>query len=379
VIDIRNGTIPEALESFDDDSFDLIHADPPYYKVLAEAWDHQWQNREIYLGWLKSVLGEFQRVLKPNGSLYVWASAASAAAVEELCVRPSFDVISSIVWAKRGSMSMQNDKTALRGWLGMTERCIFAEHSNADGVAMHESGYGAKVAGLRTDVFEPLREYLDREREAAGVTNKEVNDALGNQMAGHYFGRSQWALPTAENYAKLQELFNGKRDGHLRREYGHLRREYGHLRREYEDLRREYGHLRREYEDLRREYEDLRRPFFAPLEGFTDVWKFASAESGPGRHPAEKPLDMMRHILGASTREGARVLDAFSGSGSMAAACVDLGRDVVAIEQDEALCEDIRRRVDRHLAAKSGSLHRVEMKPIGGPLFPPREGCKVKQ
>jgi site-specific DNA-methyltransferase (adenine-specific) len=368
-VDIRQASIPEALADFDDESFDLVHADPPYFRVLAEAWDRQWESREVYLGWLKTVLDGFQRVLKPNGSLYVWASATSAAAVEELCVRPRFDVLSSIVWAKgdrpglpreeqgRRPAHKGRDLATLRTWFGETERLIFAEHLRADGVAMRDSGYGAKVAGLRGNVFEPLRAYLDGEREAAGVTPGEVNAALGNQMAGHYFGRSQWALPTAENYAKLQELFNRGGEGD------------GRLRREYEDLRREYEDLRREYEDLRREYEDLRRPFFAPADGFTDVWTFAPAELVPGRHPAEKPLDMMRHILEASTRPGALVLDAFSGSGSMSAACVDLGREVVAIEEDAALCEDIRRRVERHRAVKTGEMHRAEMRPITGPLF----------
>lgn len=343
-VKIIKGELPECLEDEADESFDLIMADPPYFRVLAESWDRQWKTRVEYLSWLGGVLDGFRRVLKPNGSLYVWASSEMAAYVEVEAVAPRFGVLSSIAWAKahadlppgdpRMTAFKARDFESQRTYFDETERVIFAEHRGADSVALGESGYGAEMANLRGDVIEPLRAYLEDERQAAGVTPGEVNAALESQMAGHYFGRSQRALPTAEAYAKLQALFNLDGDGHLRREY-----------------------------------EDLRRPFFANRDGFTNVWTYAPAEIVKGRHPAEKPLDMMLDIVRASTREGARVLDAFAGSGTMTAACVDLGRDVVAIEMDAELCADIERRADRHAAARTGGLHRVEMKPIVGPLF----------
>ena len=79
---------------------------------------------------------------------------------------------------------------------------------------------------------------LDHQRIDEAFRAKSGSRAGG--MAGHWFGRSQWELPTAANYQWLRELFAGD-----------------YLRREYEDLRREY-------EDLRREYEDLRRPSTPP-------------------------------------------------------------------------------------------------------------------
>ena len=357
--EIYHGTVEDYLADCEPESFDLIHADPPYFRVLAEEWDRQWSSRDAFLEWLGGVLDGFQRVLKPNGSLYLWTSAAMAAGVEERVVRPRFQVLSAITWAKahanlkpgdpRLSSHKARDHESLRTYFDETERCIFAEHHGADGVSMRESGYGAKIAGLRSDVFGPLRSYLVDERDAAGVWNRQVDEHLGTSgMARHYFSASQWALPTLDVYGKLRELFNANGDGHLRREY--------------EDLRREY-------EDRRREYEDLRRPFHARRDGFTNVWTYAPAELVPGRHPAEKPLDMMRDIVRASTREGARVLDAFAGSGSMSAACVDEGCDVVAVEMDGGWCDTIRRRCDRHAGLKGGALAPAEMAPITGPLF----------
>ena len=51
---------------------------------------------------------------------------------------------------------------------------------------------------------EQLRAYLLEGLKSSGMTQAEVQKRLGTQMAGHYFGRSQWALPTQEYYEKMQ-------------------------------------------------------------------------------------------------------------------------------------------------------------------------------
>lgn len=49
-----------------------------------------------------------------------------------------------------------------------------------------------------------LREYLCNALKDSGLTQSEVNRQLGTQMAGHYFGASQWMFPTREAYAQMQ-------------------------------------------------------------------------------------------------------------------------------------------------------------------------------
>ena len=96
-------------------------------------------------------------------------------------------------------------------------------------------------------------------------------------------------------------------------------------------------YLRKDYEDLRKDYEDLRRPFeVSSVQPFTDVWTFEPVKRYIGKHPCEKPLAMLRHIINASSRPGSIVLDCFMGSGSTGKACVELGRDFIGIELDEA-------------------------------------------
>lgn len=53
---------------------------------------------------------------------------------------------------------------------------------------------------------EELRAYLLKALKTSGLTQAEVQRRLGTQMAGHYFGRSQWEFPTREMYERMQEF-----------------------------------------------------------------------------------------------------------------------------------------------------------------------------
>ena len=328
--EIKHGDCLEVMRGMADNSVDAIVTDPPYFKVKGEAWDHQWDKPAQFIEWMGLLAEQWQRILKPNGSLYVFASPKMAARVE-VKIAERFEVLNRIRWTKGEGWHQKAEKEALRSYLSPWEEVIFAEHYNSDSIAKGEAGYVTKCDELRGFVFEPLRAYLDGERERAGWSVRQVAEAYqkvtGSRtvtgMAGHWFGQVQWALPTAANYAWLREIFAGD-----------------YLRREYEDLRREY-------EDLRREYEDLRRPFAVTAEDqYTDVWTFSTVQAYEGKHVCEKPLAMMEHIIKASTRPGAVVLDCFSGSCSTGHACVNLGRDFIGIELCERWAATGQRRLD---------------------------------
>ena len=337
---VITGDCLDVLPTLAAGSIDLILTDPPYYKVKNLPWDRQWDTAAGYLEWLDAVLAEFYRVLKPNGSLYVFASPKMAARVEVLTAE-RFNVLNRITWRKsdgtynEGGLWSRADKDILRRWFEQKEEIIFAEHYGADGYAKGEAGYGAKCDELRGFVFEPLRAYLAGERDRAGLTTRQIAEEYQKKtgsrtvtgMAGHWLERVQWTLPTAENYQWLRETFS------------RLNRGGEYLRRDYEDLRRDY-------EDLRRDYEDLRRPFNVTADvPYTDVWTFPTVQAYPGKHPAEKPAPLLRHIIKASSKPGAVVLDAFAGSGSAGIAATDLKRQFVGIEKDRHWADIARARI----------------------------------
>jgi len=316
----------------DIDEAHLVLTDPPYFRVKGDWWDKQWSDADKFIHWIGAVSDQWHRLLAANGSLYCFASPQMAARVEvELSRR--FNVLNRIRWIKEAGWHNKAKKESLRSFLSPWEECIFAEHYNSDNTAKGEAGYVAKCDELRGFVFEPLRAYLCDEWNRSGLSSSDANEACGNQMAGHYFTTSQWALPTSTNYEKLRARANATGGEYLRREY--------------EDLRREYEDLRREYEDLRREYEDLRRPFFVSADvPFTDVWNFKTVSPYSGKHPCEKPQELLRHAIKTSSKPGQVVLDSFAGSGSTGVAALALGRKFVGIEMDQRHFDSACRRIE---------------------------------
>lgn len=55
-------------------------------------------------------------------------------------------------------------------------------------------------------IKENLRLYLCGALKKSGLTQAEVNRKIGTQMAGHYFGKSEWEFPKREIYEKMQEF-----------------------------------------------------------------------------------------------------------------------------------------------------------------------------
>jgi adenine-specific DNA-methyltransferase len=305
-------------------SVDLIATDPPYMNVKAHAWDRQWKTRADFLAWMDAHLIEMVRVLKPNGSLYLFCWPKMAAHIE-LLIAARMNVLNRITWAKDEGWHRQSDKDVIRAYFPQTETVFFAGQYGADGYAMGESAYVRETDKLRGFVFEPLRAYLDGERVRAGVDKIAVNVACGfSASAGgmasrHYFSQSQWQLPTEAHYEAMRRLFNARGD----------------------------DYLRREYDDLRAEFEELRRPFFArPDAPYTDVWTFPTVSTYPGKHPAEKPLEMMRHIVTISSKPGAVVLDPFAGGGTTLAAAKLEGRQYIGCDLDWAYVQRARKRIE---------------------------------
>jgi len=79
------------------------------------------------------------------------------------------------------------------------------------------------------------------------------------------------------------------------------------------------------------------------------VWSIPcanGAEKTCGKHPTQKPLDLLKRIVLASTNEGCAVLDPFCGSGTTGVACIKTGgRSFTGIETDVSYCEIAKNRL----------------------------------
>ncbi|HEB0980259.1 TPA: site-specific DNA-methyltransferase [Yersinia enterocolitica] len=313
------------IKTLPDNSIDLIATDPPYFRVKSCKWDNQWGSESVYLSWLDEVLAEFWRVLKPAGSLYMFCGSRLAADTEIL-VRGRFNVLNHIIWAKPSGPWRRMHKEDLHSYFPATERIIFADHYS--GPLMPKGGtYAAKCSVLKQNVFRPLIDYFRLARVSLGVSAKAINEATGRQMSSHWFSESQWQLPNAEQYAALQKLFD---------QIATEKYQQGTLSRPHHDLVEEYQTLNRKYSELSLEYEALRRPFAVTADvPYTDVWTYPPVPYYPGKHPCEKPAEMMEHIIRSSSRPGDVVADFFMGSGTTIRAAIKLGRVGIGVELEE--------------------------------------------
>ncbi|TNV14923.1 site-specific DNA-methyltransferase [Buttiauxella sp. B2] len=325
-VDLYNADCLHVLPSLPDNSIDLIVTDPPYFKVKPDGWDNQWRGDADYLAWLDKCLAEFWRVLKPNGSIYLFSGHRLAADIE-LLMRNRFNILNHIIWAKPSGRWNGCHKEDLRSYFPATERVLFAEHYPGP-YRGKDDGYSAKCDDLKRHIMTPLIHYFRDAREALGITSKQIADATGKKnMVSHWFGASQWQLPGEDDYRKLQALFDDVARGACLK---------AGLDTPRHQLKENYQTLNRQYLELAEEFKNLRRPFsVSAAVPYTDVWTHKPVQFYPGKHPCEKPAEMLQQVINASSRPGDVVADFFMGSGSTIKAAMQLGRRTIGVELEE--------------------------------------------
>ncbi|WP_296592609.1 site-specific DNA-methyltransferase [Methylophaga sp.] len=292
----------DLLATMADDSVDLIATDPPYFKVKTDAWDNQWKGEQAFFTWLETVLAEMARVLKPTGSIYLFAGPHLATNVEMSIVK-HFSMLNHIIWRKPTGRHNGCCKETLRRYFPQTEHILFAESKKSVPFA-----------------FESIRAYLHQAIIDTGITQKQIDQACGCKMSGHWFGRSQWSMPPKNHYQTINNLVGGKL--------------------------KPYAELYAEYRSLLDGHNASRRIFNVSKEvPYTNVWDFKPVQFYPGKHPCEKPLDLMKHIIKASSLPGQVVFDAFTGSGSTMLACRETGRQFIGAEMGEGEFDQAVNRV----------------------------------
>jgi adenine-specific DNA-methyltransferase len=286
------------LSKLPDGSVSLILTDPPYHSTKKEniSGDRAFEEDANFLEWMESYAQQWKRILRISGTLYVFCSSQMSARLEVMLAK-YFRPMNNITWTKpndpgydgwKGKMK----KEALRQWYPHSERILALEHG----------AYGSPEAYRRS----PLGEYLMQCRLKAGISGHTLTGIIGAYGKVNHGGAvANWEagryVPSREQYLRITEALEatGKIDPMLA-------------------------------------YEDIVRPL--NVNGnieFTDVWNFMSVRQFKGKHPAEKPQDMLMHMISASSYPGDIVLDNFAGSGSTGVAAIRLGRKAICMEIDE--------------------------------------------
>jgi site-specific DNA-methyltransferase (adenine-specific) len=75
--------------------------------------------------------------------------------------------------------------------------------------------------------------------------------------------------------------------------------------------------------------------------------KWMAGNSGKSGHPAEKPVELMRHLVRLVAPDGGVIVDPFMGSGTTGVAAQAEGCDFIGIEREQRWLEIARRRIER--------------------------------
>lgn len=78
------------------------------------------------------------------------------------------------------------------------------------------------------------------------------------------------------------------------------------------------------------------------------VWAIGTPLAGEktfGKHPTQKPLDLLERIILACTNEGDLILDPFMGSGTTGVAAIKLGRKFVGVDKKKDFVELAEKRI----------------------------------
>lgn len=228
-IKLLQGDSIATLNAARENSVDMIFADPPYFlsnggitchagrmvSVNKGKWDKSKgieENHNFNIGWLKAC----QKVLKPNGTIWVSGTTHIIYSIGFAMQELGFKILNDIVWYKRNAPPNLS--------------CRYFTHS--------------------TEI---------------------VLWAAKNEKSKHYF-----------DYKLMKELNQGKQ--------------------------------------------------------MRNLWEIPSprpAEKKFGKHPTQKPVELLKRIILASTKKGDLVLDPFTGSSTTGVAAVLLNRKFIGIDSEK--------------------------------------------
>jgi DNA modification methylase len=296
----------------------LIHADPPYGMGKENEGV---ENDNLYADKLDSFQMDwwraFRRVLTDNGSVYIWGNAEDLWRlwfVNGLKDSERFTFRNEIVWQKNQAQGRLSEKH--RQYPTGSERCLF--------FMVGEQGFNNDSDNY-WEGWEPIRSYLQTERDKAGMTNKTVADIFGfhPRMADHWFSKSQWSFPQKEQYEAIQKEANGNA-------------------------------FKREYDELKREFYATRAFFDNTHDNMTDVWEYPSV-SGEERlgHATPKPLAMIERCIRSSSEENAIVIEPFLGSGTTLIAAEKTNRKCYGMEISPKYCDVVIQRWENATGQKA--------------------------
>lgn len=241
--------------------------------------------------WYEPHIATWSQKVTPVTTLWFWNTEIGWAAVHPVLERHGWRYVNANIWNKgKGHIAGNVNTARIRRFPVVSEVCV-------------QYVFEARIEGLR------LREWLLREWKRTQLPLRKANEAccVADAAVRKYFDQGHlWYYPPPEMFLRMQEYANtyGDRSG------------------------RPYFSIDGANPGTAEQWATMRSKFYCP-HGFTNVWdrpalrdaeRFKlNGDSGKAIHLNQKPLNLLKMIIKASSDEGDVVWEPFGG---LFSACV---------------------------------------------------------
>jgi DNA modification methylase len=305
---------------------DVGHNDPPYgMKKEKDGVLNDNLNFDDLLDFNREWIALQFMHLKENGSFYCWGIDEPLMDIYSEILKPYIKEQKAtfrnlITWDKGNGQGQNLDNT--RSYAIADEKCLFVM-CGVQGFNNNQDNYFEK--------WEAIRVYLETEIKKIGKNDTKIANDLGykdGRTVNHWWSKSQWSFPNAENYKKLQDYC---------------------IENNIDAFKKEYDQLKKEYDQLKKEYYLTRSYFNNTHDNFNNVWHFErhTKKGDEGGHATPKPIPLCERVIKSSCPENGLVLDFFLGSGSTMVAAHQLKRKCYGLELEPKYCQVIIDRMKK--------------------------------
>lgn len=281
-VKLLHGDCLELMKDIPNKSVDMVLSDLPY-GVTENQWDNVIDGKQLF--------SEYKRICKQNANVVLFCQIEFAKYLMQSTYESEFS--HCLIWVKNNKTRHLSVKN-----LPMSQYEMI--------LVFRINKYANKSSHMK------LRKYFMDELEKSGMTAKEIERAIPNYSARHWFRfSSDYRIPTEKNYKRLQEIT---------------------------------GCFLRPYYDVKNEFLSEKNNFCTYNgNGQSDVLNYSLNEERV--HTTQKPVSLLEYLIKTYSNENETVLDNCMGSGSTGVACVHTNRNFIGMEIDEKYFEIAKQRI----------------------------------
>lgn len=270
MINLMNGDCMEMMKQIPKGSIDMVLCDLPY-GVLDLEWDKRIDGKKLF--------AEYKRVCKQNANVLLFCQIEFAKYLMDSTYESEFS--HCLIWVK-------NNKTRAKS----SKQLPLSQYEMI--MCFRVNKYSNKYA------HQKLREYFMNELNKSGWSVSELEEAIPNRSAHHWFRySSDYRIPTEKSYKRLQEIT---------------------------------GCFKKPYEAVKKEFMKEKNNLCTYNNGILKSDCLHGCLNESRVHPTQKPVELLENLILAYSNEGDTILDNCMGSGSTGVACLNTNRNFIGIE-----------------------------------------------